>query len=103
MSNKLINEKYLQHVGVKGMRWGVRKGKKPTKKRRMSNKELNARIKRLKLEREYAKLSIDPRIELRMNQAAKISTTVATLSGSALAIYKNLGGVATEVNRRRNG
>ena len=78
----MYNEEYLEHHGVKGMRWGVRrvvdtatglvkKGKtavesrvkpQPPKnppvegKRRMSNAELKSRITRMKLEQEYNNL-----------------------------------------------
>lgn len=60
----------LAHIGVKGMRWGVRKGdrssgghsskpshpKKPDVKA-MSDEELKARIARIKMEKEFAKLT----------------------------------------------
>lgn len=70
---------YLEHYGVKGMRWGIRKdtalfGRKSKKRRTreqvelanrksdfkhrrtMSSKEIEDRVKRLKLEKEYKDL-----------------------------------------------
>lgn len=67
---------YLQHFGVPGMRWGVRRGsnrvksyvggkisehKAKTAERKavktMSDKELQARINRLNMEKQYAQLN----------------------------------------------
>lgn len=94
----------LTHYGVKNMRWGVRKRKVkvsrpsltrstgPTTQRRMSNKELTARIKRLELEQKYAKLTEvpQPKTVSKIDKLVKTAGTVATLSGSAATIYKNL-------------
>lgn len=92
----------LTHYGVMGMRWGVRRRKVskpslirsggPTTQRRMSNKELTARIKRLELEQKYAKLTEvpQPKTVSSVERLVKAAGTVATLSGSAATIYKNL-------------
>lgn len=64
---------YLEHHGVKGMHWGVRKetprsqNRKAIKDRReayknrrlLSDEELRARIERLRLEKQFRDLSID--------------------------------------------
>lgn len=65
-----VTEKELEHSGTKGMRWGVRKSKAssgshggkpqaPTKHdvKKMSDEELKARISRIKMEKEFIKLS----------------------------------------------
>ena len=69
IQNYLYNELELEHHGVKGMRWGHRKrdvssgknGKtnKTTKKqiKRMSDSEVQSRIKRLESEKKLSKLS----------------------------------------------
>lgn len=44
----------LQHHGVKGMKWGVRKDRKSIKN--MTNKELQDANNRMRLENEYKKL-----------------------------------------------
>lgn len=83
------------------MKWGVRKRSVTTSnsrrttnqngtKRRMSNKELTARVKRLKLEEDYKKLTAQPKTVSKVEKLVKTAGTVAALSGSALTIYKNL-------------
>lgn len=95
----------LLHYGVLGMKWGRRRGRAKTKsnssstsnneqpkKRRMSNKELQSRVKRLKLEQEYAKLTEVPQPQTvsKVEKLVKTAGTVAALSKSAASIYKSL-------------
>lgn len=104
-------EDFLKHYGVLGMKWGVRKRKVPVQssnsrprrqridydeppRRRMSNKELNARVKRLRLEQEYAKLTARPNTPSRIEQAVKVAGTIAAVSGTALTIYKNMNEIS---------
>ena len=89
-------DEYLMHYGVLGMKWGKRKAKasnsseQAPKKRRMSNKELQARIKRLKMEKEYAQLIASPPKTSRVEKLIKGAGTVAALTASAATIYKNM-------------
>lgn len=89
-------DEYLMHYGVLGMKWGKRKAKasktseEAPKKRRMSNKELQARIKRLKMEKEYAQLIASPPKTSRVEKLIKGAGTVAALTASAATIYKNM-------------
>ena len=89
-------DEYLMHYGVLGMKWGKRKAKSSNsseqapKKRRMSNKELQARIKRLKMEKEYAQLIASPPKTSRVEKLIKGAGTVAALTASAATIYKNM-------------
>ena len=89
-------DEYLMHYGVMGMKWGKRKAKasnsseQAPKKRRMSNKELQARIKRLKMEKEYAQLIASPPKTSRVEKLIKGAGTVAALTASAATIYKNM-------------
>lgn len=99
-------DQFLRHYGVLGMRWGKRKGRVTTSSsgkkssngqngnRRMSNKELNARVKRLRLEQEYAKLSTPPRTVSRVEQIAKSAGSIAALSTTALTLYKNFNEIS---------
>lgn len=100
----------LRHFGVKGMKWGRRKKRvavengslnnvkrldqrpTPAKPRRMSKKELQARVNRLKLEQELSRLEADrmPVQKSRLEQLAKTAGTVAALTGSAYTIYSNI-------------
>lgn len=89
-------DEYLMHYGVLGMKWGKRKAKasnsseQAPQKRRMSNKELQARIKRLKMEKEYAQLIASPPKTSRVEKLVKGAGTVAALTASAATIYKNM-------------
>lgn len=69
-----VSGEILEHVGIKGMKWGVRKSKaermdakrfkKGMKKhnpKRFTNAELQTIITRMKLEQEYVKLTTPPK------------------------------------------
>lgn len=94
--NKKVDE-FLMHYGVLGMRWGKRKGRTQntsTAPRRMSNKELQARVKRLKLEQEYAKLSTRPETPSKLEKMAKTAGTMAALTTAGITLYKNMDTIA---------
>lgn len=120
---KMINEEELMHYGVMGMRWGVRraskrsggskKGKKnkasrqpqQQPKRRMSNKELQSRVKRMKLEQQYRDLTNDltPKTKSKMEKLISTADTISKLSSSALTIYKNLNQFAELSAKKKKG
>lgn len=117
---KMINEEELMHYGVMGMRWGVRraskrsggskKGKKKKAsqqqpKRRMSNKELQSRVKRMKLEQQYRDLSKDlaPKTKSKIEKLISTADTISKLSSSALTIYKNLNQFAELSAKKKKG
>ena len=119
---KMINEEELTHYGVLGMRWGVRraskrsgsskKGKKrkgskqpQQQKRRMSNKELQSRVKRMKLEKQYRELTNEliPKEKSKIEKLISTAETVSKLSTSALLIYKNLNQFAELSAKKKKG
>ena len=117
---KMINEEELMHYGVMGMRWGVRRaskrsgGSKKKKasrqpqqqpKRRMSNKELQARVKRMQLEKQYRELTNDltPKTKSKMEKLISTADTISKLSSSALTIYKNLNQFAELSAKKKKG
>ena len=113
--NEEHREQYLMHYGVLGMKWGIRRrrtgsgvsrssGKKVKEvsvvkknqngqtKRRMSNNELQARVKRLRLEAEYARLvrETTPVTVSRIDKAIQAANTISKMSKTAVDLYENL-------------
>lgn len=115
VSKALTDEEDLTHYGILGMKWGKRKStttkatinksrsKSQNEPRRMSNKELNARIKRLRLEDEYNRLNKQTQ-KVKPSDIERIVKgigTVATVTGTALTLHKNikeLASLAVKVN-----
>lgn len=107
------DEEHLMHYGVLGMKWGKRRARKQEdqirkqvrkevekelrdeakavqRQRRMSNKELQARVKRLKLEDEYNKLKPKSDTKKKVETVVKTLGTVAAITGTAYKIYENM-------------
>lgn len=73
---------FLKHYGVKGMKWGVRKGDKTAN---MSNKELQSKIQRMRLEDQYKSLS-----KKRVSKGRKIvSKAISHIGERAAKRYAN--------------
>lgn len=121
---KMINEEELMHYGVMGMRWGVRRASKRSggskkgnkkkasrqpqqqqQKRRMSNKELQSRVRRMKLEQQYRDLTNDltPKKKSKIEKLISTADTISKLSSSALTIYKNLNQFAELSVKKKKG
>lgn len=106
-------DNFLEHFGVKGMKWGIRKdvkrGATQTAKK-LTNKELQKRVNRLSMEKKYAELE-QGRSEASKSEGQKIvegivanfgghftrTLTKRAAKGSANIVANVLGG---EVKKR---
>ena len=115
--NEEHREQYLMHYGVKGMRWGVRRkrDKQTSSKNNIKKPKTNAKAKKVDTKGRKQVIDEDELLEtlrqLRMQveydrlvstieannspmrkveNIAKNTATIATLTGSALLIYNNL-------------
>lgn len=93
--NRLISENELRHYGVPGMRWGRKRRTattttQPAKKRRMSNKELQSRVKRLELEKRFNDLNAKPTTTSKMEKVIKTVTTINNAVDQGIKMYKNI-------------
>ena len=115
--NEEYREQFLMHYGVKGMRWGVRrkrdeqtssknnikKAKTNAKAKKVDTKgrkqvidedELLETLRQLRMQVEYDRLvsTIEANNSpmRKVENIAKNTATIATLTGSALLIYNNL-------------
>lgn len=119
MSGAEAVDNILEHHGVKGMRWGVRKGKgTPTARTRFSKapkhlspEELTKRIGRMEAEKKYNSLNAPDKSkgkqiaeEILTDSGKRIAKTVVTGAGLVLVralIQAKFGeGSAAEVTRR---
>lgn len=99
MSNVPISS--LAHAGVKGMRWGKRKGvsssssdrkkeveslaKRPVSS--LTNKQLKAANNRLQMEKTYASLQSDSKAKSSIDAGKKIVKTITGSAGTAILLY----------------
>ena len=102
------DEDVLMHYGVLGMKWGRRKGKQTTgsknkksskkknKKnpRRMSNKELAARIKRLDLEKRYMDAYNRSQTNQLVSEIFNVPTKAALFTGAVATTMANIDKIA---------
>jgi len=91
---RLRDDKSLQHVGVKGMKWGKRNSQKRLGKatsKSMADDELKAKVDRLNLEKNYDKLSSDKNDKSISKSSFETGATAA----------KEAGNVLSTINRRK--
>lgn len=113
-----MENNYLKHYGVLGMKWGVRRGSSSSRTgssrrkkkgssvelhedykkahdkksvKSMSDAELRNRLNRLNMERQYSQLGGEPVNKGRSyaNKIMKAGTTVAAVTTTGLTIYNN--------------
>lgn len=118
-------EEYLMHYGILGMKWGRRKNKNGsyttdasktakgdrdstvTTQRRMSNKELQARIKRLEMEKRYKDLLGDNRVIQQKSALEKVANTMGNLgkiaeNASKIAAFaKTINDIANATSKKK--
>ena len=102
------DEDVLMHYGVLGMKWGRRKGKQTTSSknkksskkknkknpRRMSNKELAARIKRLDLEKRYMDAYNRSQTNQLVSEIFNVPTKAALFTGAVATTMANIDKIA---------
>ena len=90
-----MDNNYLQHYGVKGMKWGVRKARRSTdsaevkqirkkKVKQMTNAELKKANERIRLEQEYKRLN--PNV---VKKGMAVAAGVAGAMGTVIALKNN--------------
>ena len=90
-------ENVLEHRGVPGMKWGVRRDKKGSSSstesgkttytkpvKNLSDADLNKRIKRLELEKKYSELSAAPSKEAGQSITSKVIMTAGEQTSTKL-------------------
>ena len=121
-----MDNNYLIHYGVLGMKWGVRRTpeqlararrrsmtdeshkdykKAHTRKsvKSMSDAELRNRLNRLQMERQYSRLS-ESSVNKGKEYAKKVfkaGTTVAAVTSTALTIYNNADKIKAIIEKKR--
>ena len=114
--NEEYREQYLMHYGILGMKWGIRRKRKSSEvsrssgkkvketsvveknqngeqtKRRMSNDELAERVKRLRLEAEYARLvkETTPGTVSKIDKVINNVSRISKMTRTAVDLYKTL-------------
>lgn len=84
---KSMYDDTIAHSGVIGMKWGVRRAKKPSKKtkrnktKELSDEELRNRIKRMNLEKDYNRLIDEKESSSILSKGSKV---VGSIIGNAV-------------------
>lgn len=78
-----MSEIEVKHYGVKGMRWGVRKDS-PSGVKRLSDKELSTRLKRMRMEQEYSRLTASQNSTVVQRGARTVSTILGNAAKQAV-------------------
>lgn len=91
----------LKHYGIMGMKWGKKSNTQAVPERRMSNKELAARVKRLRMEEDFDKLSKStaPTVTSAVDKLSKTLGTITVMTSAAVTLYNNIDKISKIVNK----
>lgn len=113
MSDKIVmtsTDIFLEHFGVKGMQWGVRRDKKSKSSvtdstrykaapKTLTNDELNKRIKRMETEKRYNELN-KKTVSAGQKHAMDILTQVGKSNATKILGAVSLYGVKVAIDRK---
>ena len=75
----MVNNNQLEHYGIPGMKWGIRRGRNASGKN-LSNEQLTTAVRRLELEKRYSQLT-----KKEKSSAAKWTKNIILASSTAVA------------------
>ena len=100
ISAVMPNENDIQHYGVKGMHWGIRKDRNQLRKERahqqrikqMSDQDLQKVVSRMRLEQQYRDMTTSPAVKVGKKHASKymnqaLNTVVSSLITATIGAY----------------
>jgi hypothetical protein len=112
-------DNFLEHFGVKGMKWGIRKDRKGSGKKTaeqtaktLTNKELKKRVDRMNLEKQYASLAKKSEVSSKSKGKKIVDEVLADYGGRVVRGLTKKGAEATvtyvaekapELAQRRRG
>ncbi|MET0787212.1 MAG: hypothetical protein ABWY25_10945 [Paenisporosarcina sp.] len=94
------NEAYLEHYGVKGMKWGVRREREDISD--ISTEDLKKTVERMRLEKQYREITKDPRTEIGKKQVARIGNMFFAAAASLAINYVVQNSIGRLLEKRKH-